>query len=85
MPNQVLKTSFAVKALSYKKILSGQKKLILRILVNYTDQKEESAKYYTDIEWEFNPTLIPPHWHRVTPLSPIEMTVVWTVKSADMK
>ncbi|MFH1361925.1 MAG: hypothetical protein ABIH69_04650 [bacterium] len=81
MPDQIILTSFVLKDVLYKEVLSGSKKLIINIKVNYTDEKDEPEKYFSYTEWEFNPSLIPASWSRIGPL---EMAGIWTVKNADM-
>ena len=80
MPGQVVKTSFAVKDTGYQQVLAKKKKLILVVLVNYTDEQEKPKKYYTHVESEFNPSIIPSSWDHVAPL---EMVGIWTIRSAD--
>ncbi len=82
IPDQIVKTSFAVKGASYQAVLKGEKDLVIHLELQYSDEKENISKYSSRTTWEFQPTLIPSNWDKV---SPIEMAAIWTVTDADMK
>ena len=82
IPNQVVKTSFAVKDASYQAVIKGEEDLTIDLAIEYSDEKDNINKYFSSTIWEFKPTLIPPSWDRA---SPIEMAAIWTVTDADMK
>ena len=55
---------------------------MLHLELEYSDEKDNIDKYFSHTSWEFQPTLIPVNWDRV---SPIEMAASWTVTDANMK